>query len=225
MQSLDASKALILVIPTGNLVADVAPVAAADISRDGRADVILGSGSQQQAKVVILNSGRLLAGESAQSAISFSFRPYGEFTGGAWVAAGDINQDGHADVLTGAGAGGGPHVKLYDGRNLNAGNLATLRSFFPYPNSHSGCVRVAMNSAGEEGLGFAVSSGAGSVLPVIYYGTDYQETTRFSVYRQFGGARHVALGTTVNGAGDLLPFLVTGAGAGGGPHVLSFSAQ
>ena len=42
-----------------------------------------------------------------------AFQP--NFTGGVRVATGDINGEGTPDIITGAGAGGGPHVKIFDG--------------------------------------------------------------------------------------------------------------
>ncbi len=49
------------------------------------------------------------------------------FTGGAHVAVGDVNGDGFPDVVTGAGPGGGPHVKVFDGVTG-----AEIQSFFAY---------------------------------------------------------------------------------------------
>jgi hypothetical protein len=53
------------------------------------------------------------------------------------VAAGDTNGDGLADIVTGAGAGGGPNVAVYSGSDL-----AVLQNFFAYDPAFAGGVRV-----------------------------------------------------------------------------------
>ncbi|MDX2131861.1 MAG: hypothetical protein SFY69_07405 [Planctomycetota bacterium] len=60
------------------------------------------------------------------------------FRGGARVGAGDVNGDGAADVIVGAGAGGGPRVRVFDGQTLGV-----LDSFFAYDPSFTGGVHVA----------------------------------------------------------------------------------
>lgn len=75
----------------------------------------------------------------ASASTTQSFLPYGGFTGGVRVAAGDVNGDGLADIITGAGPGAsGGHVKVFDGR---AG--ATLLSFLSYDPLFTGGVFVA----------------------------------------------------------------------------------
>jgi hypothetical protein len=80
----------------------------------------------------------------------FELIPYDPaLRGGVNIAAGDINGDGKSDVITGAGNGGGPHVKAFSG----ADNGATLLlSFFSYEASFRGGVRVgAADFGGDDG--------------------------------------------------------------------------
>src|SRR5829696_4495967 len=78
------------------------------------------------------------------------------FKGGVHVALGDVNGDGVPEILTGTGAGGGPHVKLFDGRT---GGLLT--EFFAYDPSFAGGVSVALGDVTGDGKADIVT-GAGS---------------------------------------------------------------
>src|SRR5262249_27794641 len=97
-----------------------APVAVGDVTRDGGPGVLAGAGTGGGWHVKVF--------DGAPGAEVRSFFAYGPaFTGGVYVAAGDVNGDGRADVVTGAGFGGGPHLKVFDG--LTGGEI---RSFFAY---------------------------------------------------------------------------------------------
>jgi hypothetical protein len=95
-------------------------VAAADVNGDGFADIICGGDAGGGPHVTVF-SGR-------DRTIMYSFFAFEmDFTGGVRVAGGDVNGDGFADIITGAGPGGGPHVAVFSGLNG-----AVIQSFFAY---------------------------------------------------------------------------------------------
>jgi hypothetical protein len=95
-------------------------VAAGDINGDGFADIIVGADAPGPPHVKAF-SGR-------DSSELRSFFAYGAgFTGGVRVAAGDINGDGRADIITGAGSAGSTHVKVFSGADNS--DLASFLSF------------------------------------------------------------------------------------------------
>ena len=66
----------------------------------------------------------------------FAFEP--TFTGGVNVASGDVGQTGFDDIIVGAGAGGGPRVRVF-----RSEDMAVTRDFFAYDPSFRGGVNVA----------------------------------------------------------------------------------
>jgi len=195
-------------------------VATADITSDGVDDIITGAGPGGGPHVKIF--------DGADGALIRSFYAYdASFTGGVFVAGGDINNDGHADIITGAGAGGGPHVRAFGG----VGNEPFI-SFYAYDPSFRGGVSVAGGDV--NGDGFAdIITGAGpgggphvevfmQNIPIPSFKGVGGVTLLDSFYAfdpQFTGGVYVAAGDLNK---DLHADIICGAGAGGGPHVKAF---
>src|SRR5581483_7030925 len=77
------------------------------------------------------------------------------FRGGVWVAAGDIDGDGRADLVTGAGAGYRPEVRV-----VNGNGWATWANFTAEAEPFGGGVRVALCDLDGDGQAEIVT-GAG----------------------------------------------------------------
>jgi hypothetical protein len=188
-------------------------VASADFTGDGVTDVVTapGPGGGPHIRVWDGATGRLVR----------EFMAYGTFTGGVFVAAGDVNDDGTPDIITGAGPGGGPNVKTFDGKTG-----ALQYSFMAYDPAFTGGVTVAAAKI-EESLPAFVFTGAGpgggphvKVLLANAPGDPKFGGGFFAFDPAFRGGVTVAAGDT---DGDGVPDIIVGAGPGGFPQVRSFS--
>src|SRR5262249_6861776 len=116
--------------------------------------------AQQQVHLYAVGTGPGVAAEvkvyNADGSLRFDLSPFPGFIGGVHVATGDVNGDAVDDIIVGAGAGGGPAVKVYDGVTG-----AEVRSFFAYDPGFTGGVFVAAGDV--TGAGHAdIITGAGA---------------------------------------------------------------
>ncbi|MCY2969862.1 MAG: VCBS repeat-containing protein, partial [Planctomycetota bacterium] len=186
-------------------------VAVQDTNGDGILDIIAAAGPGGGPEVRIFD-GRTLN-------VLRSFYAYAEdFSGGVSVASIDFNNDGILDLVTGAGPGGAPHVKVYDGATN-----AIISQWYAYPVTFTGGVFVAVGDIGNDGT-FEVVTGAGlGGAPVVAVWDPFTGTllSQFYAYAEdFTGGVRVGVN---DGNGDGIADIITGAGPGGGPHVKAFS--
>ena len=109
-------------------------VATGDVTGDGMAEVIVAAdaGAGPHVKVFTVSPGQ----PARQIGSFWAFDP--AFAGGVWVAAADFDGDGRDDVIASAGPGAGPHVKVFDGRDLAAFAPRELASFWAGDVEHRG---------------------------------------------------------------------------------------
>jgi Domain of unknown function (DUF4394)/FG-GAP-like repeat len=144
----------------------------------------------------------------------FAFTP--SFQGGVRVALGDVSGDGVSDIIAAAGPGGGPHVRVFDGRTG-----ALIRSFFAFTPSFQGGVNVAAGDVNGDGYeDVIVAAGRGSPHVRVFSGLNGAELLRFVAYDPAfrGGVRVAAADFNLDGRAEI----ITAAGPGGRPRVRIF---
>jgi hypothetical protein len=169
-------------------------VASADINGDGKADIVTAPASNGVPLVNVYDgaSGRLIRS-------FYAYTP--NFHGGATVAAADVNDDGHADIITGTGFGGVPLVNIFSGTNNTL-----LGNFYAFnPRFRGGVVLAAGDMEGNGHADIAVGVGFGGNGNIrVFSGTTLSQRFNFSSAYTTG----VSIALT-DYDGDHLPDLVT----------------
>jgi hypothetical protein len=132
--------------------------ARADFTGDGVPDLITvpEAGIEAQVRVWDGATGGLLA----------AFDPFPGYTGGLWVAVGDVNGDGVTDVAFGTDSGTLPAVTVYSGRDARV-----MASFLAYPSGTPGGARLAIGDVNHDGYADIVTAyGAGAPIISVFDG-------------------------------------------------------
>jgi hypothetical protein len=199
-------------------------VATGDVNRDGIADIITAPGVGGSPHVKVF--------DGATGLELFSFFAYGAgVTTGIYVAAGDLNNDGFADIITGTGAGTGAQVRVFSGRNP----ANVLTSFFAYNGGFTGGVKLAVGDINGDFLPDLVTGAAsGNPHVKVFNGSAFANgtfnpnnpdasaiATFFPYALQFNVGANVAVGDVND---DGFADLTTGASIGN-PHVKIYDGE
>jgi hypothetical protein len=194
-------------------------LASADLNANFQQEIITGAGPTGGPHVKVFNSATL--------AVMESFMAYDiQFTGGVSVAGIDGSRSGPfmfpGIVLTGAGPGGGPHVKAFRTGSSAGGSPAVVASFLAYDPSFLGGVNVAARDVNRDlfnvsNLRVTTSPASAGGPDVRIYNLAGQRLGGFLAYDpSFFGGVTLTMHPLFFENPDVI---ITGAGPGGGPHV------
>lgn len=185
-------------------------VATGDVNGDGVDEIISGAGPGGGPQVRIFRAdGQPLGG--------FFAYPLG-FRGGVRVVVGDIDGDGQAEIITGAGPGGGPQVRIFKA------NSTVVGSFMAYALTFRGGVDVAvkpMSSASPAQIITAALSNGGPQVRI--FDTSGNPKVSFFAYAEnFRGGVKVAVTNIDQSVGTF--DIITVPASKGGPDIRVFSS-
>ena len=193
---------------------------------DGVADVVLGTGPGGGSKV------RILDGKTYSDLVPQFDAFEGGFSGGVYLAAADLDNDGRAEVLVTPDEGGGPRVRVLA---VNYGGVGTAADFWGFSDANfRGGARLAVgdvNGDGTPDVVVAAGFGGGPRVAVldgrsVLSSVPRHLTADFFAFEpkppQRGVRQRIGDLSTETASADLA---FAGAGPGGGPRVLTVSGR
>jgi len=183
-------------------------VASCDVNGDGKAEIITAPEKGGGPNIKVFDR----FGHQLKSFMAYDER----YRGGINVACGDITGDGRSEIITGPGISSGPQVRVFD----EQGNSLGL-DVWAFDLKHRGGVSVAAGNLLGQEKDQIITAVYSSGRPIVkVFDDNRREVSEFLAYdERFSGGVNLACGDIDN---DGLDEIITGANAGGGPHVRSF---
>jgi hypothetical protein len=198
-------------LPYGNKVRAGVSLARGNLDVDPESEMVVGAGSNGGPHVRVYDNDY-----SYFEKEFMAYDPY--FSGGIDVAVGNVDGAPGNEIITAAGKGGGPHIKIFDVNGV-------LKSqFYAYDYRFAGGVRVATGDTdgdGEDEIITGILGQGGPHVKVLRSnGTIVREFMAYDPY--FVGGVDITAGDT---DGDGEDEIITSPGPGGGPHVKVFGGN
>ena len=184
-------------------------VATGDVDGDGKDEIAVSQERDGHAwiKVYRYNNAKTVLGE---------WNAFDNAEVGASVALGDIDYDGKAEVIVGAGPGGGPHIRVYEAN----GTRKPIQFFAFHPNYRGGIDVAAgdVDNDGKDDIGVCQETEQA-------WCKVYRYNNNQTLYGQWKAYGDFTVGANLDMAdidGDSRAEVVTGSGYTGGPQVRAF---
>ncbi|QEL14532.1 beta strand repeat-containing protein [Limnoglobus roseus] len=154
-----------------------ARTAVGDVNKDGTGDLVVAAGFGGGPRVAVFN-GKTVTSGTPTTLFNDFFAFEQTLRNGVFIAAGDINDDGFAEIIAGGGPGGGPRVLALNGQSLLSNQQVPAANFFAGDTATRGGIRVAsrdLNADGNFEIITGDGPGAGGKLRV-YTGSDFAQS-------------------------------------------------
>ncbi|MGL4420044.1 MAG: FG-GAP-like repeat-containing protein [Gemmataceae bacterium] len=194
--------------------------ATADVTGDGIEDVIVGPGPGRAPTVKIFDR---VTGSVIREIAAFE----SSFTGGVYVTAADINNDGRADVIITPDEGGGPRVRVLSGTDNS-----TLADFFGIDDQKfRGGARASTGDMNADGRPDVIVAAGfmGGPRVAAFDGRSVAANRPTKLFNDFFAFEQSLRNGIFVSVGDLngdgFGELIAGGGPGGGPRVIAFNGR
>jgi hypothetical protein len=168
-----------------------------DVNGDGVEDLIVGAGIGGGPRVAVFDGNALLAGIHARITNDFFAFPGTDsatLRNGVFLAAGDFDGDGHADLAFGGGPGGAPRVFILSGNLLTQSQIDQaqanpIANYFAFDSSERGGVRLVAKEANSDSDRELVAASGETDPPevIIYVGATLRGSSPLGLAQPFPG--------------------------------------